>query len=374
MKRRSTTPFLILIGTLLLLLSLPKHVTESLRGSVASFFGPIWESYTQFKLFSARKFDPTIPVQEELSKVVLENELLKMELSKLNDIFQSELNLQSYLKELDAPHETVTKLTLQRRKQLRELLKVEMSAIPAKVIYRTPSAWNSTLWINMGSQNGLEMNSPVVVGDAIIGVIDYVGTHQSRVRLLTDSALTPAVRAIRGGLQQEHFASELEELEDYLLRNGELFEAPNEKQTMLSILERMQHHLKSSKASLMLAKGEIQGSGSPLWRTSGKTLKGVGFNYDFADEEGGSRDLRTGKREDDWNDAELPLVEQHDLLVTTGMDGVFPPGLKVATVLKVSPLKEGDIAYQLTAKPVAKDLDDLSIVYVLRPVGYVNSK
>lgn len=374
MKRRSTTPYLILIGTLLLLLSLPKHVTESLRGSVAAFFSPLWESYTQFKLFSAHKFDPQITVQEELSKSLLENELLKMELSRLNDIFQSELNLQTYLKELDSPTETTVKLTQQRRKQLRELLKVEMSAIPAKVIYRTPSAWNSTFWINIGSDKGLEMNSPVVVGDAIIGVVDYIGARQARVRLITDSALTPAVRVVRGGIQQEHFSLQVEELEDYLLRHSELFETQEQKQLLLSVLERLQRQMKSSKDSQLLAKGEIQGSGAPLWRTSGKTLQGVGFNYDFADEEGEARDLRTGKREDDWNDKEIPLVETHDLLVTSGMDGVFPPGLKVATVVKVSPLKEGDIAYQLTALPVAKDLDDLSVVYVLRPVGYTPSK
>jgi cell shape-determining protein MreC len=370
MKRRSTTPYLILIGTLLLLLSLPKHVTESLRGSVAAFFGPLWESYTQFKLFSARKFDAQISIQEELSKSLLENELLKMELSRLNDIFQSELNLQTYLKELDSPTETTVKLTQQRRKQLRELLKVEMSAIPAKVIYRTPSAWNSTFWINAGSDKGLEMNSPVVVGDAIIGVVDYLGNRQARVRLITDSALTPAVRVIRGGVQQEHFSFQVEEIEDYLLRHGELFESTEQKQLLLSVLEKLQRQLKTSKNSQLLAKGELQGSGAPLWRSSGKTLHGVGFNYDFADEDGEARDLRTGKRENDWNDTAIPLVEPHDLLVTSGMDGVFPPGLKVATVLNVSALKEGDIAYQLTARPVAKDLDDLSVVYVLRPVGY----
>lgn len=370
MRRRSNTPYLILIGTVLLLLSLPKHVTESLRGAVAAFFGPAWESYSQFKLFSAKKFNPEIIVHEELSKSLLENELLKMELSRLNDIFQSELNLQTYLKELDAPTEITAKLTQQRRKQLRELLKVEMSAIPAKVIYRSPNAWNSTFWINVGSDKGLEKNSPVVVGDSIIGVIDYVGNHQSRVRMITDSALTPSVRVVRGALQQEHFSVQLEELEDYLLKHGEFFESQDQKSALLSLLDKLQNHLKSSKNSLMLAKGEIQGSGAPLWRTSGKVLQGVGFNYDFADDEGEARDLRSGKLETDWNDSELPLVEPHDLLITTGMDGVFPPGLKVATVTKVFPLKEGDIAYQLTARPVAKNLDDLSVVYVLRPVGF----
>jgi cell shape-determining protein MreC len=370
MRRRSNTPYLILIGTLLLLLSLPKHVTESLRGTVASFFGPVWEAYAQFKLYSEKKLNPDIIVQEELSKSLLENELLKMELSRLNDILKSELNLQSYLKELEAPEELSTKLTQQRRKQLRELLKVEMSALPAKVVYRSPSAWNSTLWINVGTDKGIEKNSPVVVGDAIIGVIDYVGGRQSRVRMITDSALTPAVRIVRGALQQEHISLQLDDLEDYLLRHTELFESGEQKSILIGILQKLQRRLQSASTTLMLAKGEIQGSGAPLWRAGGKLLQGVGFNYDFADEEGGARDLRTGKLENDWTDTPIPLVEPYDLLVTTGMDGVFPPGLKVGTVTKVYPMKEGDIAYQLTARPVAKDLDDLTVVYVIRPVGF----
>lgn len=371
MKRRLKTPYLILIGTLLILLSFPKHVSESLRGSIASFLSPLWESFTDFKLSSAKKFNSQIPLEEELSKSLLENELLKMELARLNDIFQNELTLQTYLKELDTPADASVRLTRQRQKQLRELLKVEMNAIPAKVIYRTPNAWNSTLWINAGSDKGLEMNSPVVVGDAIIGVVDYIAPRQSRVRLLTDSALTPSVRIVRGGIQQEHYALQLEELEDYLLRHGELFETSEQKHSLLALLESLQQHMKKDKTAQLLAKGEVQGTGAPLWRTSGKFLHGVGFNYDFADEEGGARDLRTGKLEDDWNDTALPLVAPHDLLVTTGMDGVFPPGLKVATVIKVFPLKEGDIAYRLTARPAVKDLDDLSVVYVLRPVGFV---
>lgn len=369
MKRKSNAPYLILIATVLIFLSLPKHISESLRGSIAALFSPLWESVTQVKLYASRKVNPEGTLQEEFSKISLENELLKMELERLNEIFQSELNLQAYLKELDAPEETIVKLTQQRRKQLRELLKVEMSAIPAKVIYRSPSAWNSTLWVNAGEKNGIELNSPVVIGDAIIGVIDYLGTNQSRVRLITDSGLTPAVRAVRGGLQQEYFALRLEELEDFLLRHGEFFETPEQKNFLLRVLEKMQSRLKSTPDTLMLAKGEVQGSGAPLWRSSGKILQGIGFNYDFPDEEGGARDLRTGKREDNWNDEELPLVQPQDLLITTGMDGVFPPGLKVATVSEVYPLKEGDIAYQLRAYPVAKDLDNLSVVYILKPVS-----
>ena len=97
-------------------------------------------------------------------------------------------------------------------------------------------------------------------------------------------------------------------------------------------------------------------------------LKGIGFNYDFSDEAGPSRDLRTGKSPMGKNT--LPLLQIGDLLVTTGFDGVFPAGLHVARIQKIFPLKEGDYYYELEAKSTVDRLDDLNIVFVLQPIGY----
>ena len=64
------------------------------------------------------------------------------------------------------------------------------------------------------------------------------------------------------------------------------------------------------------------------------------------------------------------MLKVNDLLVTTGMDGVFPEGLHVATVTKIRPLKEGDYYYQLEAIPTAGNLEEISIVSILPPTGY----
>jgi cell shape-determining protein MreC len=210
---------------------------------------------------------------------------------------------------------------------LSEALQLEMApilpsteVIAARVIYRSPATWNSSLWINVGratNEKVVRKNSPVLVGNHVVGVIDHVEEHQSRVRLITDSALTPSVRATR--------------------------------------------------EMLHLAKGELYGSSKPLWRSHGTVLKGVGFNYDFPDEKGPSRDLRTGKPMNQKG-ASVPLIMVNDVLVTTGMDGVFPPDLSVATVTKIAPLKEGDFAYEIEAIPTAPDLDNLSLLFVLPPI------
>ena len=105
----------------------------------------------------------------------------------------------------------------------------------------------------------------------------------------------------------------------------------------------------------MLAKGEVHGCSQPLWRSQRHLLKGTGFNYDFPDQA-----IPEG----------IELLKQGDLLVTTGLDGVFPPNLHVGKVTKIAPAMEGDYFWELEAEPTASHLDDLDYLFVLKPVGY----
>ena len=112
--------------------------------------------------------------------------------------------------------------------------------------------------------------------------------------------------------------------------------------------------------TLHLAKGEIRGNlVSPL-------LDGFGFNYDFADSYGEARDLRTGEPLQKKG-KRLPLVQKGDLLQTSGLDGIFPEGLHVAQVESIAPLQEGAFSYELSARPAARNLQDLRSVIVLAP-------
>lgn len=113
-----------------------------------------------------------------------------------------------------------------------------------------------------------------------------------------------------------------------------------------------------------LAKGELHGSSAPFWRSRGISLKGIGFNFDYPDEEGPSRDLKNGRPTGNSAGA-IPLLKEGDLLVTSGLDGVFPQGLLVATVSSIAPLKEGSYAYEIEARPLASNLNDLQAVFIL---------
>ena len=59
------------------------------------------------------------------------------------------------------------------------------------------------------------------------------------------------------------------------------------------------------------------------------------------------------------------LIEVGDLLITTGMDGVFPKDIPVAHVTKIAPLKEGSPSFEIEAQLCVGHLNNLLDVTVL---------
>lgn len=317
---------------------------------------------------------------EELQKLRLENALLKTEITHLKEIMQREMQILSHLSPKDQKTVEATHLLRKRHKlELQKLLQLQLQAVPAKIIFRSPASWNSSVWIDVGQATnevlGLKTivkNSPVVVGTSVVGVIDYVGKKQSRVRLITDSGLTPSVRAMRTNPHSPLIAEKIHAVIKLAARTKCPLASPEEQEGFVAQLEKAAQNISAENESTYLAKGEIHGASKPLWRAQRHLLKGSGFNYDFADGEGPARDLRTGKPLDGSGSEGpgTPLLKVGDILVTTGMDGVFPPDLLVAEITKVHLLKEGDYYYELDALPTAGNLDDLSLVFVLPPIGY----
>lgn len=332
MRRKSTKPYLILFSAVLLLMSIPHQSAESFRGFAMAALTPFLNFFaTSQASLKISQHSETIE-KEQIQLLKLENGKLRSEVVRLQDLLINERRLTAQVKAFQEASKVELKAASKKHYlQLRNLLKFNLQAVPAQVIYRTPSSWASSLWINVGDEDNKTLgyeavakNNPVVVGNSVVGVIDYVGSHQSRVRLITDSGLTPSVRVFRKNQSEFHY----------------------------------------------LAKGELRGSSKPLWRSRGILLQGVGFNYDFPDDAGPARDLYSGTSIGTDEKDLISLLEVNDLLVTTGMDGVFPPGFEVAKVVHVSPLREGDYYYELWAEPTAGNLDELSTVYVISSAGF----
>ncbi|MFV0340906.1 MAG: rod shape-determining protein MreC [Parachlamydiaceae bacterium] len=307
-------------------LSLPKTASEPIKAGFTGAFSPYFHLIAQINPFSSGAASKT---EAELQRLRLENQLLANEISLLKELVEQEfLLLQQAQDELYLKN-TSKELLAERERELVEQFNLQLFTVPAKVIFRPLNSWTSTLIVQAGEadnerlgRKAIGKNSPVVIGNKVVGIIDQVGKKESLVRLITDSGLHLAVRAKRG--------------------------------------------------PQLLAKGEITGEGRPFLRGKRMLLSGSGFNYDFPDQEGPARDLRSGAPiHGSPSDMPTPVLLPNDLLVTTGMDGIYPKGLEVGYVKKIHALKEGDYSYDLDASPAVNNLENLNLVFILPPL-YTN--
>jgi len=289
-----------------------------------------------------------LPEESNVQNLKMENYQLRTQL----DLVYNWLSSEKYLADQVALFRTMGQapdVTKRRIDEIKSLLQKKAMAALGRVIYRDPSSWSSTCWIDVGEENNRSLgqsiiakNSPVISGSSLVGVVEYVGKRQSRVRLITDSSLKIAVRAVRGSVSEREIALLTQML-------GERLKKHPLKQTLLEFEKTLPVRWEDG----YFAKGEISGTSGPYLRSLRPTLKGIGFNYNFADLEGSSRDLNSG------------ILQERDLLLTSGLDGVFPPGLQVGTVTEIKPLQPGAYAFDLEASPSAGDIADLAFVYVL---------
>lgn len=363
MRRRIYyTPYFIFISVLFSFMSLSQNTVDQLRSFSVRMVSPFWQGIHSSKTWLASVVHPAKKQTLEMEQLRLENTMLRSQIEKVREwlLFEERIDEQwERLKVLNKHKEGELfwkEFFRRRSEQLAELIDLQLQSLPARVVFREPSSWSSAFWINVGEKDNealgktiVEKNSPIVSGSALVGVVEYVGRAQSRVRLITDSRLVPAVRVLRG---KEQNRSILEHLEA-VLKNVESREDLFSKELIKSLSE-LKNILQSESIDRFLAKGEIFGSSCQVMRAHSQILKGVGFNYDFADEEGPARDLRTGD-----------ILKSGDLLVTSGLDGVFPPGLHVGIVSKIEQLREGAVSYTLEANAAALNLHELTYVLVL---------
>lgn len=323
--------YIFLALALLVVLSISDHASTKLRSATIATITPSWRHITNVKelflnittVWPTGGYHTPPQVVKELEMMRLENYQLKSQL----ELLKAELNLEKVIEQKAQQLMQMTDVDAyaQRRKEeVFRQLELYSHAITARVIFRENGSWRSSVWVNVGEETNerlktrlIEKNSPVVLGTTVIGLIDYVGKHRSRVRFITDRALNPSVRVIRG-----------------------------------------------EEKSIFLAKGEVQGMRYPLWRSRGTVLRGQGFNYDFDDVEGPSRDLRTGRIASSTNGA-IPLIQEGDTVITTGMDGLFPAGLRVGVISKVLPLKEGSSSYEADIQSSIEEFENLVFLTVL---------
>jgi len=380
MKRKNYRPYVLLALFLFGCINLPSAVVTPFQAGVVRLSSPLWKKLSLMRL----SFVSSYPVQgqrktseEKILKLEAENAELTRQNERLKKRILSNDRIESQFKKLN--ENGSKEFFLRRQKHIETRLNLEAHSLFAQVVYRQPSAWNSSIWVDVGEHDNeaigfpvVSVNSPVLSGEYLIGIVESVGKKQSRVRLLTDSSLVVSVRAIRGAEQHREMLHLIDHLSLGISLNGESLLSAQEEKTLFEKLGVLKEKLQTEAGDKYLAKGELFGTSSPLWRSRSPVLRGIGFNYDFEDVEGPARELRTGKPYSHLlQDKGIVLIQEGDLLVTTGMDGLFPPDLPVALVTKVDPLKEGSASFSIEAQLCTPTIDDLSSVMVLPSLDFL---
>jgi rod shape-determining protein MreC len=351
MKKREALSTFLLIIFLFGMINIPSSFSASLR---RKFIFPV-------ELFARGGVDEK---EMELMQLKIENAELREQVEYVKGWLDDEERVETLLSKVEKilPGESLKPFYQRRKKEIANLLKETYYSVEARVIYRDPAYWSSGFWVDKGEKENRDLgkqivakNSPVLVGLSLVGVVETVEEERAYVRLITDDSLTPAVRAVRGGEQNIELGLKI----SALLSQLELREDVKQEEA-ISVLQRLKDTLSLEGPISYLAKGELRGSSYPLWRARSNTLKGIGFNYEFADSEGPARKLHMHH--------DTPIIAVGDLLVTSGLDGLFPPGLFVAIVSKIHPLKEGGFAFDLEAKATAENLEDLTTVSICPPI------
>ena len=322
----------------------------------------------------------TQPLQDHQSKPLQENRMLRERV----EFLEAEINRFKWLKE--ELHKIQDKEELskaggewsaffaRRVEEIKEKNTLQAFGISARVIFRDPSFWSSHLWIDVGLEDNVrlgksivERNSIVALNNQLVGLVEKVEKKRSYVRLITDAQLVPSVRAVRGESSEGYVFDLAKQMLTSLRVKKGIYGDKSSSEAMIHALENFLARTPRIRGDYYLAKGELYGSSSALWRSKAPRLKGSGFNYDFADDEGEASDLRTGKRLQGNSQQNALLLQPGDLLVTSGLDGVFPPGLEVGVVTEVGLLREGETSYHLEAIPAVVNMAELGVVWVLPP-------
>jgi rod shape-determining protein MreC len=366
--------YLVLAFALLISLSIPDRVSNSIRCATVGVITPTWRHFGNIKelflkittVWPSGGYHTPPSVVKELEMIRLENHQLRSQM----ELLKAELKLTrltSQQAETLMQNSQADAYAQRRKEELFRQLELYSHAMTARVVFRENGSWKSSVWVNVGESTNrrlqtplIKKNSPVVLGTTVVGLVDYVGESRSRIRLLTDRALTPSVRVVRGSQQKQMAFREVEKVVNFFSSYEDGLIAKQ----LRPLLFHLKEPLSSAERNLYLAKGEIQGMRYPLWRSRGTVLQGSGFNYDFEDLEGPSRDLRTGKSDSSHGEG-ISLIKRGDVVVTTGMDGLFPAGLSVGIISKVYPLKEGATSYEADIQSLVDEFDDLTFVTIL---------
>lgn len=185
-RRRRAVLALLIIGSFVLLTLTYGQRSGGLQRSVSTLFSPL-QTVADRALKPARDlvnwFDQTFDARGE-------NDKLKSELEKVR-------------KEVVG-----NDAAIQENAELRKLLALDRGPVPSgyqpvtgRVIARSPTVWQSSVTIGVGSDDGVSVNDPVISGDGLVGQVSSVNGGSAQVILLTDHSSAVSAKVVPEGVQ-----------------------------------------------------------------------------------------------------------------------------------------------------------------------------
>jgi rod shape-determining protein MreC len=187
-RRRRAVLTLLIIGSFLLLTITYGHSSGGLQRSVSTIFSPL-QTVADRALKPARDlvgwFDKTFDARGENSR--LKTELVTVRRQAVAG--QEALQENAQLRKLVA---------LDRGPALAESA---YEPVTGRVIARSPTVWNSTVTVDVGSGDGVKVNDPVISGDGLVGLIASTQGGSAQVTLITDHASAVSAKVVPSGVQ-----------------------------------------------------------------------------------------------------------------------------------------------------------------------------
>src|SRR3990167_6542677 len=181
MKKESFYPYIIVVFLLFMSVSISKSKIGKFQEILIGSFIP-----TRATLYNKKGGSDLI----RLKTLELENELLKNQANSFYEYLQFEEKIGEQfdlLKQITTEGKEDlywNEFFRRRADEIKSVLKINLESIPAKVIYRDPNSYSSSLWINIGEKQNenigrsiISKNSPVVIGKNLVGIIEHVGKN-----------------------------------------------------------------------------------------------------------------------------------------------------------------------------------------------------
>jgi rod shape-determining protein MreC len=187
-RRRRAVLALLIVGSFALLTLTYGQSSDGFQRGISAIFSPL-QTVADRALKPARDlvdwFDQTFEARGE-------NERLRAELEEARRLA------------------VAGEEALQENAQLRKLVDLDRDPplassayepVAGRVIARSPTVWYSTVTIDVGSGDGVEVEDPVLSGEGLVGLIASVEGGSSQVMLLTDHASGVSAKVVPEGWQ-----------------------------------------------------------------------------------------------------------------------------------------------------------------------------